>query len=170
MPCWGVQKGYGSNVTIEFGEPSLRIDKPWTSSWYLGRKKTKKELTTRHVTVRGQWHLWIHCCYWNLNLKDAPLTHNESSDSKIEEALRILNGQQLISVNIDRSSRHTKFEFDLGAVFETAPYEDLDDDGDPYESWLLFFPDGNVLTYRADGKFSNHLAIEPCNEKEWKDF
>lgn len=88
----------------------------------------------------------------------------------MEEALRILNGQELVSVIIDRDSRHTRFSFDLGAVFETAPYEDLDSEGNPYDCWMLFLPDGNVLTYRADGKYHFHPSDQSCDEIAWKDF
>lgn len=145
----------------------MKVEKVVDSTWYLGSKRIKKTLTTRDVRARGDWHLWIYCCYWNLRLKNVSLTHNESSDKKMEEALRILNGQELIAVKIDRDSHHTLFEFDLGGTLETAPYEHLDSDGDPYDCWMLFLPDGNVVTYRADGMYHCHPADQACDKVEW---
>ncbi len=39
--------------------------------------------------------------------------------------------------------------FDLGAKISTGSYDD-----ELLEQWMLFCPDGCVLTYRSDGAFS----------------
>ena len=166
-PCWGVKKGFGSSLTFEFGEPNLEVEESHTSTWNLGTENTKKKLKSRMVRVRGDWHLWIDCCHWILELPGVSRTFDNSADRQIEEAVRILDGQKLTSVSIDRALRTTTFEFDLGGVLKTEPYQQLDSDGEPYESWILFLPDGNVVGYRADGTYHHHPAKQPCEEVEW---
>ncbi len=136
----------------------------------VGTSRVKKNIPTRSVRPRGEWHLWIYCCYWKLKLTDVSITHCESSDRKIEKALSILNGQELNSVSIDRNTKETKFEFDLGGILSTTPYECLDSGGEPYESWMLYLPDGNVVTYRADGKYAHESAQKEIVKLEWIDY
>lgn len=156
-------------MTFEFGQPNLKIEEPRTATWNIGNG-IKKKIKTRNALVRGEWHLWIDCCHWYLDLLGMPRIVDSSSDKQIEEAIKILDGQKLTSVDIDRTTRTTKFQFDLGGLLSTAPYEQSDSDGEPYECWMLFLPDGNVVGYRADGTYHHHPAEQACEEVEWKAF
>ena len=64
-PCWGVSPGFGSFLTLEFGEPHLEVREP------VAMKKgtsagVRKNLIRRAVYIHGDWHLWIYCCDWQV--------------------------------------------------------------------------------------------------------
>src|SRR5947209_15880038 len=62
LPCWNAKEGYGSFLTMEFGEPHLVIREPRSRPEFSPR--LRRALARRLVTVRGEWHLWIYCCQW----------------------------------------------------------------------------------------------------------
>jgi hypothetical protein len=54
----------------------------------------------------------------------------------------------LLDVRLSPRGARTSFIFDLGAELETKPYDRAS------EQWLLYEPDGYVLTWRADRKYA----------------
>lgn len=65
LPCWNVQKGQGSFLTFEFGDPSLQIREPIesttaASATILAWRRRRR----RSIRPIGEWHLWIYCCNW----------------------------------------------------------------------------------------------------------
>ena len=149
-PAYLVQKGLGSFVTMEFGEPSLYIREP------------AKGLPGRLVSVQGEWHLWIYCCSWRVTKEGTLVAHSESSDKEIEEAMRFLDGQCIESVYVHPDCS-TTFEFDLGGVMETQPYEPGTDD----EQWYLYEPGETVFSLRGDGTYDRSFGATPPDEIEW---
>jgi len=93
--------------------------------------------------------------------------HSESSDKTIAKSLRQIDGQKLVQVKVQSRRGTSEFHFELGAVLKTLPYEELDSENEPYESWLLFEPNGKVLSYRADGKYSYHSAQARVDQARW---
>ena len=154
--AWGVHQGYGSFLTLEFGEPRLEISEP------------NKRRSQRLVTVRGEWHLWIYCCGWDITQDGDRLAYYESDESSIRQATAQLDGQRLERLWLESGTVITHFEFDLGAILTTYPYPyDDDDDDDENEQWLLYEPSGNVLSVRSDNRFSYHPGDTPPDEEQW---
>jgi hypothetical protein len=60
-PCWQFQQGYGSFLTLEFGEPHLHIREPWQAGAQAS-DKLQKHAARRLVSVHGDWHLWVYLC------------------------------------------------------------------------------------------------------------
>src|SRR5579863_9314534 len=87
LHAWGVSHGYGSFVTLEFGNPELRIHSARLVPISLDGAPSKTE--GRVVKPSGQWHLWIYCCEWSISLNGVQLAHNESDDERVARALRI---------------------------------------------------------------------------------
>jgi hypothetical protein len=145
MPCWGVSRGFGSFLTLEFGAPRLIVREPVVTSTEAS-PRVKRVLAKRSVHVRGDWHLWIHSCEWRVQAQ-GKLIGDWTTPRRIQRAARELNGQSLQEVTVGRRGAATRFAFDLGAELETKPY---DRSG---EQWLLYEPDGTVLTWRADRKY-----------------
>ena len=82
--------------------------------------------------------------------------------TRIERAARELNGQELQDVKVTGRRAGTVFIFDLGAELETKPYDRSS------EQWLLYEPDGRVLTWRADRKYQyGSGGRAPQNGKWW---
>jgi hypothetical protein len=72
-----------------------------------------------------------------------------------------LNGQKLQAVTVGRGAG-THFAFDLGAELETKPYDRSS------EQWLLYEPDGRVLTWRADQKYQYGSGTRPPERLAWR--
>jgi len=154
-PAWQVKQGHGSFLTLEFGEPRLEIDEP----------KERRGRRYRIVTIRGDWHLWIYCCSWDIFQDGKRLAHSASDDQTIEKATNQLNGQRLEKLWIEPGTVATRFEFDLGGILSTFTYEN--DDDEPNKQWMLFEPSGNVVSIRSDNRFSRNLGDTPPDEVQW---
>jgi len=163
LPCWGVQKGHGSMLTFEFGAPHLSIREPIRNP-ITDSPKVRRILRRRHVVTRGEWYLWIGICHWLCMSEGHVLGTDLSPDDLIVEVARELNGQRLVSVEIEPQSRGTRFTFDLGGSLEIKPYEDEDKD----EQWSLFTPEGMVFSYRADGCYLWIQSDLPPGREHWR--
>ncbi len=151
-PAWQVKKGHGSFLTFEFGKPSLNVREP--KAPYPEMSDRVHELRGRRlVTVRGEWHLWIYCCHWEIRSKDKFLSHNESPDAVIDEAASFLDGQILESVTV-LPDASTIFQFDLGGTLKTRPWEEKGDE-EVYEQWMLYEPSGMVFEILSDVTYSH---------------
>lgn len=154
-PAWQVKQGHGSFLTLEFGEPRLEIDET----------KELRGCRYRIVTIRGDWHLWIYCCNWNIFQDGKRLAHSESDNQTIKKATNQLDGQYLERLSMEPGTVATRFEFDLGGVLSTLPYED--DDDMPDEQWMLFEPSGDVVSIRSGNRFSHQSGDTLPNEVQW---
>lgn len=152
QPCWLVKKGYGSFLTMEFGEPKLEIADPRPDAKWADRLGTQ-EVHVRGVAIHGEWHLWVYHCRWFLLWRGQEIASSDSRDQTILQALRLLDGQALIDVDVRADSR-SRFEFDLGCTFVTEPIPTEAEEDSVREQWSLYQPDGDVVTVRADGRYS----------------
>ncbi|MBL8090285.1 MAG: hypothetical protein JNJ43_08150 [Anaerolineales bacterium] len=162
-PSWEVKQGYGSFLTLEFGEPRLHIYVPREAT-SEAHKSVKRRATRRQVYVHGKWHLWIYICNWKISILGKEVANHSSSRKVIQKATAELNGEALVNVTIDKSFI-TTFEFDLGRKLISIPNHkkyDLDS-----ELWLLYEPSGKVFTLRADGQYS-HTSANGKTEDNWK--
>ena len=158
MPSWGVAKGYGSSVTMEFGEPQLVVRDPTMRQLRIEGAPSRTWI--REANVHGQWHLWIYGCEWSLALEGAQLADSGSDGIRMARALHVLNGQALTGVDVSPTDGGSTFGFDLGCLLTTRPAAmDTRNEG-PAEQWFLYQPSGDVLTIRGDG----HYRVRPGNE------
>src|SRR5438309_752959 len=64
QPCWGLHYDRTLNLSMNFGKPALRIREPFNTD---SKSEALRRMAARRlVTVRGEWWLWIYCCYWQL--------------------------------------------------------------------------------------------------------
>jgi hypothetical protein len=157
LPCWGVKRGHGSFLTLEFGRPHLIVREPIASA--SGSIRMRRRLQKRHVYVAGQWHLWIYCCDWQLR-EGVRAIGDSSSARRVDRAARHLDGQRFVEVTIGSSGARTMFLFDGGSVLETKPYDRKS------EQWFLYEPRGHVLGFRADRKYCWGSARQ--RERSWR--
>jgi len=163
-PCWNAKSGYGGFLTMEFGKPSLKVRESRIPR-ATDSAATARYPARRIVTVRGQWHLWIHSCVWRVVTDGKRIGHSNlkgSSKRPIDRAAQELDGQKLVRVSVHPKSSKTIFEFDLGSRLETRPY---DQDSD---QWLLFEPSGHVFTLRGDRHYSHQPGNTPPDQTVWK--
>jgi len=159
-PCWCVRPGYGSFLTMEFGTPHLVVREPIVAS-KGSSAKVQKTLARRNVVPRGDWHLWIYCCDWQLSSKGKRIA-NSSRRGTIPGAADVLNGQKLICFSISLRKMVCTFEFDLGAILTTRPFDKES------EQWLLYGPRHRVLVVRADGRYKYESSHASGNTGSWK--
>ena len=118
---WGAALGTGSFVTLEFG--AVRPGQgPGTRD-------------------HGEWHLWIYCAAWRLEQEDAVLAASEDPRPKLEQAVTRLNGLALDVIEVRRPALEAIFQFEQGIALRVFPIF-----SEGFEHWMIYMPDGNVLT------------------------
>ncbi|MCE9568383.1 MAG: hypothetical protein K8U57_40810 [Planctomycetes bacterium] len=144
-------------MSMSFGKPSLDVREPYSTD--SKSEVVQRMASRRRVTVRGEWWLWIYCCYWRLTSNDLELATGTSSIRRIERATAQLAGQELVSVAIEPETGATRFVFDLGCVLQCRRFE-RDTDA---ELWTLYKPSGYVLSVHGNGTFSHQRSTEVEN-------
>lgn len=159
-PAWRVSPGWGSFITLEFGDPHLEVREPIATKGNVS-DRVKKDLARRHVFIFGDWHLWINCCDWEVTSVGS-LVGKSTLAQSIQAAADLLDGQKLTRFSLNPELVRCTFEFDLGGRLETHPYDDTG------EQWIFHDRRAHsVLVLRADGMYSlrpSGCAVEP----EWK--
>jgi hypothetical protein len=145
-PCWGVHYDRPLNLSFKFGEPYLEVDEPrevpGASDWM------RKLRARRLIFVRGRWWLWVYLARWRLTYTDGRVVKWTSPKRVTAEALLDLDGQKLTRVEVNRQTGATRFDFDLGLRLDVwrLTRKHLSDD-----LWMLYKPNGYVLSARGDG-------------------
>jgi hypothetical protein len=152
--CWGLRYDRNLNLSMNFGKPSLHVREPFSTD--STSEAVRRMASRRRVTVRGEWWLWLYCCYWRLTSGDLELATGSSSFRRIERATAQLDGQELVSVAVEPETGATRFAFDLGCVLHCRRFE-RDTDA---ELWMLYKPSGYVLSVHGNGTFSHQRATE----------
>jgi hypothetical protein len=159
-PCWNVKPGYGSFLTLEFGEPHLEVREPTVASKDASRK-VRRLFALRNVFVHGEWHLRIDSCAWEV-LSNGKHIGNGSTKRSMRRAAVLLEGQKLIRFSFLPEKVWCVFEFDLGATLRTIRYDRKG------EQWVLHTPEQKVLVLRADRRYQYMRADLPRDRGLWK--
>ena len=126
--AWGVARGEGSFVTIEFGQPVQPV------------KANGK--------VHGQWHLWLYGCAWRLEQGESVVVASEDDIAKIEAEIQRLQEHTIQSFELMMPALDAtiSFEGDIVLRLFAVSTDDMD-------SWMLFTPD-KVITVGPSGQLS----------------
>ena len=148
LPCWRVRYEPGLNLCMNFGNPDLSIAEPTPCS---SESAAANRLAGRRiVTVSGEWWLWLNA-RWKFSMNGERVATSSSSLKKRLLAIRDLDGQKLVEARLRGKTGSTKLTFDLGGVLEVRR-------GSPEDHgnlWMLYEPEGGVLTVRGDGTLSH---------------
>ncbi|MGD0567318.1 MAG: hypothetical protein ABSA78_02845 [Candidatus Sulfotelmatobacter sp.] len=123
--AWGAKAGWGSFVTIEFGE---------------------RHLQQHHY--HGDWHLWLYQCDWTLNSETHEMTNSESKKGLIQTAIDNLNQLELLGLSFDAERMATEFLFQGNLRLRCQPYPNAKPDE---QCWMLFMPDKQVASLTTQG-------------------
>ncbi len=160
LPCWQVERGQGSFLTMEFGKPHLRVREPTTPRRRVSAR-IRETLMRRFVRPQGEWCFWVYCADWQFRMK-GKLAGDSSSKRAIERAIRAMDGQILTGISLYHKKRQTVLHFDLGGRLVITPNDQES------ELWHLYEPSGKVLTYRADNMFTyQSRSVSGC-EENWQ--
>lgn len=154
-PCWGLHYDPQLNLSMNFGTPSLRVlREPFKTK---SKSETVQRLAARRlVKIRGRWWLLLSCCHWLLSSAEHRLATSSSSYRRIQCAIRQLNGQKLISAQIEPTTGATRFGFDLGGVLECRRFGKDSNE----ELWILYKPSRYCLSVYANGAFSHQRSSD----------
>jgi hypothetical protein len=143
-PCWQVKRGYGSFLTLEFGDPHLEIREPKVPKENV-TGPVRQLMKSRLIFIHGDWHLWIYCCDWKV-FHGKKLVGDSSTRVAMRHAANFLDGQKLVGFSLRPQRVQCTFEFDLGGRLETRPYDRRS------EQWHFYDRREHMtLTLRADG-------------------
>jgi len=145
---WHVQRGVGTFLTLEFGMPHLSIREP-ISPKSASSPKVRRNLRRRGVYVTGDWHLWVQYGDWILSTSCGVLSSDDDPDSPMDECLRDLDGQRLMSVDPGTKRNSCIFSFDLGGSLEIWPSDEIADD-----QWGLYIWNGDIVSYSNQGELT----------------
>lgn len=136
--AWGVTRGIGSFVTMEFGPP--------VPSEYPGKKS------------HGEWHLWVYGGEWRLEKEGHVVVASEDDYPKIEAQIQCMEGCILQSFEVITPALDAVLTFEQEMVLRIFnTYSEVTEDRG-MDNWMLFTPDqGNVITVHAGGQWSYGL-------------
>jgi hypothetical protein len=126
---WGVSLGFGSFITLEFGQPLPP--------------------SNEHKKIHGEWHLWLYNCAWRLEEEDRILAASGDERDKIETAIHRLDNLTLQSIDLLPPAWDAVFTFEHQILLRLFAMYSQD-----YESWFLYTPDGKVLSVCSGGYWS----------------
>ncbi len=119
--AWGADLGYGSFLTVEFGQP-VKTD-PKSSRKY------------------GEWNLWLYGCAWRIEQTGSVLAGCEDEREDIKAVVGILNGKKLVKIEFGPVAFDTVFRFEDNLDIRTFQIYRGD-----MENWFFYFPEHKVLS------------------------
>jgi hypothetical protein len=126
-PAWHVRLGYGSFITMNFGEP------------------------TAENPEHGDWYLWVAMAAWRLESDTEVIVASEYPRRFIRWGIRILEGRCLDGVTVRTPSLETTLRFgDLRLCLFPVYPEEPKGMGD----WMLWTPGDLVLTVGEGSRWS----------------
>jgi hypothetical protein len=132
--AWGVSLGYGTFVTLEFGQP-------------LAPQGEKAK-------VHGQWHLWIYGSAWRIEERGHILAGSQDDKKVMEKAVLGLDGKTLLSTQVGNDLLDAEFLFEDGLTLRVFGCCAMD-----MKHWMLFTPDRKVLSV-GPGETWSHTDAE----------
>lgn len=98
----------------------------------------------------------MRLCHWRIAQDDLVVATSSASSRRIELAWKQLEGQMLVSVNIQPETGATNFVFDLGGVLHCRRYEKNSAD----TLWTLYKPGGYVLMVNGNGTYCHQRGTQ----------
>jgi hypothetical protein len=129
--AWGVARGEGSFLTMEFGQPVPP--------------------TQANAKTHGEWHLWLYGCAWRVEQGEQVIVGSEDDQVKIDTAIQCIEGSALQSFELMTPALDAVISFENGIVLRLFAIftEEMD-------SWMLFTPD-KVITVGPAGQWSYEM-------------
>jgi len=150
IPCWGAANGYGSLLSLNFGQPRLEIREPVPGA------QSKHLRMGRRVSVKGEYEFCLELCDWKILVHGDELAHSESDSKLIEQAIARIDGQVLNHVRITQDPTGTELMFDLGGIIKVQRYSD----STPDDGLWHFYIGAYVYSLTASGKIEYGLGTD----------
>jgi len=118
MRPWGAEIGYGSTLTLEFGNP----------------------VSTPERKTHGEWRFWTYCAAWHIDQADIILAASDDEEPHLQTAVKILVEKELKQVEVAPNRVDIVLRFESGLSLKTFAVNSTE-----YDHWMLFMPDKQVL-------------------------
>lgn len=89
----------------------------------------------------AELHVWVSCSAWRIERPGAVLASSEDDRDSLEAAVRVLDGKGLTDARVGSPSLSLTLTFEDGTTLRTSSVFT-----DGYEHWMLYLPQGNVVT------------------------
>jgi hypothetical protein len=111
--AWLVQRGYGTMLKMQFGQPHRVVRKPIRASDDASTT-VKKTLARRVVLIEGDISLRIRDSRWSISTEDVVVDWRSDASAVDNMLVFHLDGQRVLSA--DRRVDETVLKFDLGTT------------------------------------------------------
>ncbi|MCB1593066.1 MAG: hypothetical protein KDI90_11515 [Alphaproteobacteria bacterium] len=148
--CWDLQNLEHSWISFNFGAPRLEIREPKDAEFLANVKseRSKQRFSLRQVRVRGDFWIWIDCCYWEILFRGENIANSRSDRPVIRKALNVVDGQIIKRIEIFPDLVQTKMFFDLGGEIHMRNEGESDDQ----PLWHIFNDtEGFIYSLRDNG-------------------
>jgi hypothetical protein len=136
---WGVARGYGTGINLEFGQPLLHVRQPRADLAGDGQDKVSKRWRSRLVTAVGEYRLWLQSCHWTARSGNETITHAYSNALKADNILSSISGQKLVDVVV--LDKKMVLKFDLDGELQISLAEEYEPDDDQF---TMVTPEGSL--------------------------
>jgi hypothetical protein len=150
---WGINRGHGSALRVEFGKPHLQVRNP-IQARPSSEDRVKEHLASRRIFPSGQWHFLILDSEWKVSAF-GKTCHCNDPKPKVDEALEHLNGQRLVSIEIEPDGKWFVLAFDLGGTLRVSLFPQ--DEG---TCWSLSDADKGIITTFENGELETSPATQ----------
>lgn len=134
---WQAKRGYGTFLTMEFGEPHIDIREPRTPN-SAHSPRVRRMLARRLAVIRGDWHLFVQFANWTLTTAHGKAA-SDGSTKLWQPVLDDLSGQRLVGAESPARAQ-LALRFDLGATLDISPTDDIEND-----VWTLHQWGGDII-------------------------
>lgn len=155
--AWGVRRGHGTFLTMEFGAPHLIVREPIIASPSTS-PRVKRNLAKRRVTIAGHWHFWIQYSCWEIHTANYSVTNKDEDVSLVDEALSELDGQILLSAAPGEAPNSCVLNFDLEGSICMSPSPEIDND-----QWSIHEVGCEIISFDNNGKITIEAADKNGN-------
>jgi hypothetical protein len=111
--AWSVRRGFGTYLTMQFGEPHRVVREPIQASENADAV-VWRTLGRRLISIQGDVSLSIQDSQWSIFTKDAAVNWDSNEAAVREMIVYHLDGQRVLSAV--RRDDETVLEFDLGTT------------------------------------------------------
>jgi hypothetical protein len=133
---------------MEFGSPHLHVREPIVAS-PNAPPRVRKSLARRHVTVAGDWNLWIQDARWEIKTETLSIRSEDIGHIPVEDACRELDGQILIVAAAGAEPFSCHLTFDLGASLLIWLSPEIEE-----PQWSIYEAGGRITTCDHRGNIS----------------
>lgn len=122
--AWGVQLGWGSFLTFEFGTPM-----------------------TEEGATRGEWHLWLRMCNWRVETQKEVMCCSGDEPAYIDGKVADCDWGTVRQISLERPGLDLEVVFSSGRVLRAFISSSTEED-----QWMLYGPNRMTLIAHGGGR------------------